>query len=1026
MTRILQSWPAYLVLALGLGVTLAAWRDTDARVQRDAQIQFRHEVAGAVQTLDRHLQESVALLIGLGGLYEASEVLDRQEFHRYLAGFDLLERYRGVRLVFLARLVEGGQAQRLVVDYVEPLAGNERVFGFDLYSDPRRRASLEYARDRGRITASGPIQLVADPVERRSVVLQLPLYRRGAAAGTLVERRAAFAGVLTLAIQVDQLIEHYLSGQVGRDFELTLHDAGYLDAGAPASGPDWLYRGGRDAQAQAVLESAPDRLRHVSSLQVAGRAWRLEFSTPATRPYGIGGELPQVVLLGGLVTSALLFWVVLAQLRARRRAQLLAQGARDMRAAADLREQLAFIQQLIEAVPQPIFFKDADGRYLGVNRAWEHFFGIPRAQFLGKSVFELYPQQPDLAQRHHAKDSELFASPGSQSYEAAIRDAQGKLRNTIYNKATFNRSDGTVAGLIGTITDVTGLKDAEAALRASEARFRDLTELSSDWYWEQDAELRTTQVSSKIGDFALDVTQYLGKRRWEGDIEGVSEEQWRAHRATLEAHQPFQNFVYQRPDTQGQLRTISISGRPIFDEQGAFRGYRGTGRDITEQRLSEEKIRHMAQHDALTQLPNRVLLQDRIGQAAAQARRSGERLALLFIDLDRFKNINDSLGHAAGDRLLREVAARLRDCTRAADTVARIGGDEFVVLLGNLQEAETARHVAQKILDALARPFALEGHALKVTPSIGITVFPDDGTDVDTLLRNADTAMYHAKQAGRNNCQYFRQEMNDAARSRLQLENDLRQAIERAEFSVHYQPQIDLRGGVIVGFEALVRWRHPRRGMVPPQEFIAAAEETGLIRPLGEYVLREACAQARAWRQAGYGGLRAAVNCSARQFRDDGILEAVDRALRESGLPASSLDLEITESILLDGTDSVNARFRALRERGVRIAIDDFGTGYSSLSYLKRLSIQQLKIDRSFVRDIGTDPDDAAIVSAIIAIAHTLGLEVVAEGIETPEQLAYLRRAGCDFGQGYLFSAPLPAVEFERLLAGWDPASLPA
>ncbi len=1021
MTRILRSWPAYFVLVLGLGVTFAAWRDTDARVRRDAEIQFRHEVAHAVQTLDRHLQESVALLIGLGGLYDASEILHRQEFHRYLAGFNLLERYRGVRLVFLARLVDGGKAQRLVVDYVEPLAGNERIFAYDLYSDPSRRASIEYARDRGRITASGPIQLVADPVVRRSVVLQLPLYRRGAAVGKLEERRAAFDGVLTVALQVDQLIEHYLSGQLGREFELTVHDAGYVDAGAPASGPDWLYRGGRSAEAQSALEGAPGRLRQVSSVQVAGRAWRLEFSTPAARPHGIGGELPQVVLLGGLVTSALLFWVVLAQLRARQRAQLLAESARTVRAAEGLREQLEFIQQLIEAVPQPIFFKDAAGRYLGMNRAWERFFGIPREQFVGKSVFELYPDDPGLAQRHHAKDSELFASPGSQSYEAAIRDAQGKLRNTIYNKATFNRSDGTIAGLIGTITDVTGLKDAEAALRASEARFRDLTELSSDWYWEQDAELRTTQVSSRISEFSLDVSKYIGKTRWEVDIEGVGDEQWRSHRAQLEARQPFQDFVYQRRDDHGRLRTISVSGRPIFDEQGAFQGYRGTGRDITEQRLTEQKIRHMAQHDALTQLPNRALLQDRIEQAVAQARRGRERMALLFIDLDRFKTINDSLGHAAGDRVLRDVAARLRECTRATDTVARIGGDEFVVLLGHLKEVEAARHVAQKILDALGAPFALEGHALQVTPSIGISVFPDDGEDADTLLRNADAAMYHAKQAGRNNCQYFRREMNDAARARLQLENDLRQAIERAEFTVHYQPLVDLRGGVIVGFEALVRWRHPQRGMVPPHEFIAAAEETGLIGPLGEYVLREACAQARAWRQAGYGGLRAAVNCSARQFRDDGILEAVDRALRESGLPADSLDLEITESILLDGTDSVNARFRALRERGVRIAIDDFGTGYSSLSYLKRLSIQQLKIDRSFVRDIGTDPDDAAIVSAIVAIAHTLELEVVAEGIETHEQLAYLRRAGCDYGQGYLFSRPLPAEEFERLLAGWIP-----
>jgi diguanylate cyclase (GGDEF)-like protein len=431
----------------------------------------------------------------------------------------------------------------------------------------------------------------------------------------------------------------------------------------------------------------------------------------------------------------------------------------------------------------------------------------------------------------------------------------------------------------------------------------------------------------------------------------------------------------------------------------------------------------MAHHDALTGLPNRVLLHDRVSQAIAQAQRNREVLAMLFIDLDRFKTVNDSLGHHVGDRLLKSVGERLESCTRGSDTIARIGGDEFVVLLGDLEKPEDARHVALKVLDALAEPVTIGVHELRVTPSIGICAYPHDGTDVETLMRNADTAMYHAKQMGRNNYQFFTQSMNDAAQERLALENDLRHAVERAEFTLHYQPQLDLKTGRIVGFEALVRWLHPQRGMVGPSQFVAAAEETGLIGQIGEWVLREACLQARAWHHAGHSELQVSVNCSAQQFQRESFVETVGGILRASGLPAQQLDLEITESVIIQHSEAVIARFQALDDMGVRISIDDFGTGYSSLSYLKRFAIHQLKIDQSFVRDISSDPDDAAIVSAIIAIAHSLGLQVVAEGVETPEQLAFLRSLGCDVAQGYYFSKPVPAQEFERLLQTWNPAA---
>jgi diguanylate cyclase (GGDEF)-like protein/PAS domain S-box-containing protein len=1022
---------------------------TEQRVNAEAAREFQQMASRAVELIDRRVQDNVNLLLGLKGLFNASESVSRREFQLYLSSFQMERRYSIIRLLSYSHYVRkaeratferrvrgdtsvdprgypgfaikppGERDDYTVIEYLEPIAGNEVAFGLDLTADPTRRAEIERARDLGEPIASGPLAATINP-NHISFSLRVAVYKPGMPVQTLEQRRAAFQGVVAAVIHVDELMSSLFGTQLSNDFELAVHDVGPWLASQPEepAKDNLLYDSRFLGGAGADAASGP--FHQVAVIDVAGRKWRMSFTVPEG-VHSVERSLPMVVLVGGLLTSLLLFWIVWTLQVSRGRALALAEHSRAARATEVLREQLAFIQQLIEAVPQPIFFKDAEGRYLGVNRAWERFFGIPREQFVGKSVFELYPHDQELAKRHHAKDQDLFTNPGSQSYEAAITAAHGGVRQTIYNKATFNKSDGAVAGLIGTITDVSDLKEAEAALRASEMRFRDLTELSSDWYWEQDANLRFVQMSSKVYEFSLDAAEHIGKARWEMPAVGVTEEQWRAHKDLLEARRPFMDFVYQRHDVHGSLRTISVSGRPIFDEQGEFQGYRGTGRDITEQKQVEEKIRHMAHHDALTQLPNRTLLYDRIGQAIAQAQRNDEVLALLFIDLDRFKTVNDSLGHPVGDRLLQAVAGRLVACTRSSDTIARIGGDEFVVLLGDLDRPEAARHVAQKILDSLSEPATIDGHELKVTPSVGICAYPHDGEDVGTLMRNADTAMYHAKQMGRNNYQFFTQAMNDAAQQRLVLENDLRYAVERGEFILHYQPQLDLKTDVIVGFEALVRWRHPQRGMVPPSEFIPAAEETGLIGPIGEWVLHEACSQARVWQKAGATQLQVAVNCSAQQFQREGFVETVGRILRETGMPALRLELEITESVIIHHSEEVNARFQALGDMGVRISIDDFGTGYSSLSYLKRLAIHQLKIDQSFVRDISSDPDDAAIVSAIIAIAHSLDLDVVAEGVETSEQLAYLRSLGCDTAQGYLFSRPLPAEDFERLLASWTP-----
>lgn len=443
----------------------------------------------------------------------------------------------------------------------------------------------------------------------------------------------------------------------------------------------------------------------------------------------------------------------------------------------------------------------------------------------------------------------------------------------------------------------------------------------------------------------------------------------------------------------------------------------GLEAEIFERRLSDERVTHMAHHDALTALPNRTLLTDRVEQAIARAGRSDSKVALLFLDLDRFKNVNDSLGHGVGDQLLQAVAGRLTDCLRAEDTAARLGGDEFIICLPDVVSSAEPARIATRILADLARPFDVAGHQLPAEGSIGISVYPDDGDNAQMLLRNADTAMYHAKELGRGNYQFFSPQMNERVSLRLSTETSMRRALDRGEFALHYQPLIELASNSIAGAEALLRWPQPDQRVISPADFIPVAEETGLIVPLSEWVLREACAQAQAW-QVQRPGLRIAVNLSPRQFRQKHLVATIDDVLRDTGLAPQLLELELTEGMLMQHADDTVRTLAQLHEMGVHLAIDDFGTGYSSLSYLKRFPIHTLKIDRSFVKDLLDDDDDAAIVTAIVAMARGLRLRVVAEGVETEGQAALLRSLACDVAQGFHFGRPGPASEFaQRLLS---------
>jgi len=562
------------------------------------------------------------------------------------------------------------------------------------------------------------------------------------------------------------------------------------------------------------------------------------------------------------------------------------------------------------------------------------------------------------------------------------------------------------------------VRERTEALHLSEGRLSSLLSLSADWIWEQDAELHFTYFSEGIeAATGIAPSLLLGKQRmstsgFEAPAEAVA-----AYEASVDGRQAFRDFTYgfTRPD--GVRRYIRISGEPVFDDIGNFKGYRGVGRDVTQTAIAEQKVHELARYDSLTGLPNRSMFLAELDRTIARARRLAASFAVCFIDLDRFKNINDTLGHGAGDELLRTMATRLRGAVRDSDLVARLGGDEFVVLLEGNPSAADLGVIGEKLLAAIGEPLTIQGNVFLVTGSIGIGLYPGDGGDAATLLKHADAAMYLAKDKGKNNVQFYTSELADMAARQFEVEAALRLALSRGELLLHFQPKIDIASGRMVGAEALVRWAHPTRGLVPPDEFIPLAEERGLIVPIGRWVIQAACRQIRDWRLAGFVAPPVAVNLSARQFASDSLVDDLVDALTLYGVAAVELEVELTESVLMADPERANEVLQQLHAMGVRIAIDDFGTGYSSLSYLKRFPAQTVKIDRSFIRGLPSDQDDTAITQAVIAMAHSLGLGVVAEGVETVEQLELLRKLGCDQAQGYLLGRPVQASDLAARLS---------
>ncbi|MTW09123.1 EAL domain-containing protein [Pseudoduganella eburnea] len=927
---------AALTLGAGLAATAILFVSVSALEFGKMELAFQQRANVRVTAIERGLSDAVEVLNVINELFRTVQPVSREQFHSFSE--PLLQRYPFIQAFNYHRVLtqaerpafEAAMQARFpgfriselepngsalpaperpyynVVEYLEPMQGNEPALGLNTGNNVQVRGAIDRILNTGRPAATEQLQLAQDPAQRNSFIMIMPVYRPGMPTGTRNERHAAWMGDTAAVIRTPYLVHTILQ----RDGLLDDPDLGLsVYAGDPSDNGSLAYRLGPppSKRKEHWLHRWFDfdyRSTEMRSFEVLGRSWIIR-SDDLPRPF-LADHLGSLgTLLGGLLFSALATALVHTLLQRSRRVQLL-----------------------------------VDAR-----------------------------------------------------------------------TADLQRSNQRLA------EDVAARKRTERALQESEHRFRRLLALSSDWYWEQDTQFRFTNITGAFFEKGhVDKENFIGRTRWECTPELYASSAGRDHINKVQARLPFSNFEYTIVGNDGVTRWFNTSGEPVYDSQGEFKGYRGTGTEITERKEAEQRIHHIAHHDVLTGLPNRVLLQDRLQQAIAYANRSGLPMWVVLIDLDRFKFVNDSLGHKAGDQLLQTVAARLQSSVRESDTVARLSGDEFVAILSQYPDEQLSPAIIERVMKALAAPVMLEGKEFFVTCSIGVAVYDADGTPAQNLIEHADIAMYSAKKLGRNTFQFYQPEMNDEAQERLRIESALRNALERNEFVLHYQPQVDLESGAIVGMEALLRWQHPELGMVPPARFIGLAEETGLIVPIGAWVLRTACLQARALQDAGFSGLRMAVNLSARQFAQPELVSTIAAVLEETGLPPAALELELTESLFMHDVAQGVHLLHELKSLGVALSIDDFGTGYSSLSYLRNFPIDVLKIDRSFVNDIATDADDAAIVVSVIALAHNLGLRVIAEGVESEEQLEFLRRHGCNEIQGYYFSRPVEAGAFQQML----------
>ena len=952
--------------------------------------------------------------------------------------------------------------------YIEPLAGHERLLGRDLGAMPNRGNALEQARDSGGLASSGRRIRISGRPDDVGLAMRLPVYRPQMPLDTVEQRRAAYAGSVGAGFSVALMMENLLEG-AGKSVRLRLIDSNdsaapmgtrietrlLPDAAPPGDRDLVLYDSAADSGATDHPADAPpsgaERYRRTLAFDLGGHSWRVEVDQDESEVLGRLDRLaPWIIALGGMALSALLGAILHAQTTARARAQLLAAAmTRDLHRSEKQLEEAQRLASLGSWTLDPasgwMECSDEARRLLGFR---------PTGPADLKSMLEAVPEHERPAVEEHITHALESAKP--TDFEHHVRLPEGTER-WLHVTAHRYEEDGR-ALVLGAVRDDTQrrkiaqrlqleheiarllLSDGDVAPVIERALQTICTHLrwncATLWRVHLDGRARCTGAWHADGDSALEAFIRMSRTleyRHDEDSLGTAWTLGQPVRVDLMAGgKEFTRDALARQcglsvglivpmASAGPCMALEFFSRdPHAADDDALDSLRVISLQIAQyeqRKQAEHDLRHLARHDPLTGLLNRAALQGELGGAISRSKRRQRRFAVMFIDLDRFKHINDTLGHGIGDAMLKTCAERLKSRLRAEDLVARFGGDEFVLVLENLTSATDAATVAQKMLACCTEPFVIEGQELHVGSSVGISVYPEDGTDAETLLKNADLAMYRAKDSGRGTYRFYDPRMYAGSSERLMLEGALRRAVERGELELHYQPKMALKDGRVVGMEALLRWHHPTLGMISPAQFIPIAEETGLIEEMGKWALEQACMQVRAWQQQGLPPVQMAVNLSPRQLDSFTLVETVAAVLESSGLPPSMLELEITESAMMKNTDHAIALMQKLRGMGVCLAIDDFGTGYSSLSYLTRFPLSTVKIDRSFIHDLSHSADAQALVDGIIKLAHSLRMSVVAEGVETQAQLDYLAARSCDQIQGFWLCKPAPADETSSFLA---------